>query len=173
MATSRVSPAPSCIKPHSSVKALDPVGRYLPRRESRYPLASFCSRNEAASIVLNRLLVVCQDTGGPVCGSVAGVIGIPLLDLIVPVVRLLHVACGCQSGGLSATGAGAGSLRTRLHHHRRRRAVDILLEAYIPSAPPIHQQQPPPSAHEPAHDILAVLSFPRSGVVQVKSSSAH
>jgi hypothetical protein len=103
----------------------------VPRSESRYPLASFCNRNDAASIVLKRLSKV---SAYGLCRVLSGHRSVPLLDFIIPVVCLFDMTCSnCVSATrrrIRSVAESAGSAgRTSLHHHLRRRAVDILLEA--------------------------------------------
>lgn len=107
---------------------------FEPRRESRYPLASFCSRNDAASIVRNRLLMAVR--------WIPRVAGHTRVIRTVPQLRsrgrlssrhgLLLVSPSTVSPR-HAIGGGVGAAegwngRTSLHHNLRRRAVDILLE---------------------------------------------
>jgi hypothetical protein len=66
----------------------------VPRKESRYPLASFCNRNDAASIVLNRLSQASAFVISPPVMSIRG--RIPLFDFIIPVVCLLDMTCSNQ-----------------------------------------------------------------------------
>ena len=75
------------------------VPPHVPRRESRYPFASFCSRKDAASIVRKRLFEISVSVHR---GLAVECVFVPFLDFIIPVVCLFDVTCRI---GLLADGA--------------------------------------------------------------------